>query len=194
MRGAVARRRPNRSPNAHDRHGARRAARALALLASIAALAALGASSALAAGARAGTLPRCATAGLVIWLNPEDSGALGSFYFKLEFTNLSGHTCTLAGYPGVSAVNLRGRQVGSPAGREVTGPPGVVTLAPEAQVAGLLHVVDVAVLPASCRQTTAAGLRVYPPGERASKIVPFPFRTCAKLGDSPMSVRSVKLE
>ncbi len=68
-----------------------------------------------------------------------------------------------------------------------------MTLAPEAQVAALLHVVDVGVLPASCRQTGAAGLRVYPPGERASKLVPFPSRTCAKFGDSPMSVWSVKV-
>jgi hypothetical protein len=44
------------------------------------------------------------------------------------------------------------------------------------------------------RHRWAAGRRVYPPGERAAKLVPFPFRTCAKLGDSPMSVRSLKLE
>ena len=147
------------------------------------------------ASARPAAVTQCATAGLVIWLNAEDSGALGSFYFKIEFANLSGRTCTLAGYPGVSAVDLHGGQIGSPARREVTGAPGVVTLAPEAQATALLHVVDVGVLPASaCHQTAAAGLRVYPPGERASKLVPFPFRTCAKLGDSPMSVRSVKLE
>jgi hypothetical protein len=36
--------------------------------------------------------------------------------YYLEFTNLSGHACTLAGYPGVSAVGLSGGQLGSPAG------------------------------------------------------------------------------
>jgi hypothetical protein len=176
-----------------SRGSARRAAYALALLSLLAGLSALIAPSAPAAGAPA-AVPRCASAGLVIWLNAEDSGALGSFYFKIEFANLSGRTCTLAGYPGISAVNLRGRQIGSPAKREVLGTPGVVTLAPEAQATALLHVVDVGVLPASCHQSVAAGLRVYPPGERVAKLVPFPFRTCAKLGDSPMSVRSVKLE
>ena len=35
-----------------------------------------------------------------MWLNPEGSGTAGSFYYKLEFVNLSGRTCTLAGYPG----------------------------------------------------------------------------------------------
>jgi hypothetical protein len=165
---------------------------ALALLASLAAGSALSAPQAPAASAHRSAVPRCSTAGLVIWLNAEDSGALGSFYFKLEFANLSGRTCTLAGYPGVSAVDLRGRQIGSPAGREVAGTPGVVTLAPEAEATALIHVVDVGVLPGSCHQTAAAGFRVYPPGERAAKIVPFPFRTCAKLGDSPMSVRAVK--
>jgi len=176
-----------------SRGRARRAACALALLASLVGLSALIAPSAPAASAPA-AVPQCTTAGLVIWLNAEDSGALGSFYFKIEFANLSGRTCTLDGYPGVSAVNLHGRQIGSPADREVAGTPRVVTLAPEAEATALLHVVDVGVLPNSCHRTTAAGLRVYPPGERASKLVPFPFRTCAKLGDSPMSVRSIKLE
>jgi hypothetical protein len=42
--------------------------------------------------------------------------AAGGAYYDLEFTNLSGHACTLRGYPGVSAVSLTGRHLGSPAG------------------------------------------------------------------------------
>src|SRR5512137_2319762 len=61
--------------------------------------------------------PACTTAGLVIWLNTMGNGAAGSVYYHLEFTNLSGHACSLNGYPGVSAVDLAGRQLGSPAGR-----------------------------------------------------------------------------
>jgi hypothetical protein len=141
------------------------------------------------------SLPKCATAGLVMWLNAEGSGTAGSFYFKLEFTNLSGHACTLSGYPGVSAVNLAGAQIGSPASREVTGTPALVTLAPEAHTTALIHVTDVGFLPASsCHPVAAAGFRVYPPGQRSAKLVPFPFHTCALVGHSPMRVRFVKTE
>ncbi len=135
---------------------------------------------------------RCKTAGLVMWLNTEDSGTAGSFYYKLEFVNLSGRTCTLAGYPGVSAVTLSGRQIGASAKREVTGRPHAVTLIPEGEATALVHVVDVGALPSSCHPTAAAGFRVYPPGESASKLVPYPFRTCANVRESAISVRALK--
>ncbi len=128
-------------------------------------------------------------------MNAEGSGTAGSFYFKLEFANLSGHTCTLSGYPGVSAVSLSGQQIGSPASREVIGAPALVTLAPEAQTTAILHVTDVGVIPtSSCHPVAAAGVRVYPPGQRSAKLVPFPFRTCALAGHSPMRVRVVASE
>ncbi len=147
-----------------------------------------------AAPAHSASPPKCATSGLVMWLNAEDSGTAGSFYFHLEFANLSGHTCMLGGYPGVSAVSLTGRQIGSPADREVTQNPHAVTLAPEAQTTALIRVVDVGALPASCRPVAAAGFRVYPPGQTTSKVVPFPFRTCSNAVQDAMSVRAVKTE
>jgi len=167
---------------------------ALALLASAALLLATVAPSAPAARARAAAAPRCATSGLVIWLNAEGSGTAGSFYYKLEFANLSGRTCTLFGYPGVSAVNLGGHRIGAPASHQAAGKLSVVTLAPEAQTTAIVRVVDVGALPASCHPKTAAGFRVYPPGQSASKVVPFPFRTCSAAGQSAISVRAVKSE
>ena len=86
--------------------------------AAIACAAALVPAAALAAtSSPAASTPRCTTAGLVVWLDvpPGDDYAGGAAYY-LEFTNLSGHACTLRGYPGVSAVSLNGRQLGSPAG------------------------------------------------------------------------------
>ncbi len=147
-----------------------------------------------AAKARAASSPKCATSALVMWLNSEDSGTAGSFYYHLEIANLSGRTCTLAGYPGVSAVNLSGRQIGASARREVFQTPRPVTLAPEAQTTALIRVVDVGALPTSCRPVTAAGFRVYPPGQTTSKVVPFPFRTCSNGAQSAISVRAVKTE
>jgi len=167
---------------------------ALALLAALAVALAAAAPAAPAASARAAAAPRCATSELVMWLNAEGSGTAGSFYFKIELDNFSGHRCTLHGYPGVSAVDLHGRRIGASAGHEVTRTPALVTLAPEQQATAIVRVVDVGALPASCRPTAAAGFRVYPPGQSSSKVVPFPFRTCANASQHAVSVRAVTRE
>jgi hypothetical protein len=145
----------------------------------------------------AGT-PRCATSGLVVWLNQEGGGGtLGSIYYKLELTNLSGHTCTLYGYPGVAAVNLAGHQLGGAAMREATPGKGLVTLANgsstlnnSSTATAIVRIVTVGALP-GCRPVAAAGLRVYPPGQKSSKVIPFPFEACSRAGHSNLVVQAV---
>ena len=66
----------------------------------------------------AATPSRCTTANLDVWLNTMGNGAAGSVYYNLNLTNLSAGTCTLYGYPGVSAVTQAGIQLGSAAGRD----------------------------------------------------------------------------
>lgn len=136
--------------------------------------------------------PACATSGLVIWLETPGNGAAGSVYYKLKFTNLSGHTCTLDGYPGVSAVSLGGAQLGSAATRERPGSPRRVTLASGASATATLRIVQAGNFPeAKCHRTTAAGLRVYPPGQSSAKTVPFPFEACARRGPTYLSVQPI---
>lgn len=175
----------------------RRCARASAASAAALALGAL-ALPAGPTGALAASTPACTTSGLVIWLNQEGGGgALGSIYYKLELTNLSGHACTLYGFPGVAAVNLAGRQLGLAATREPTPRKPLVTLA-GAHVtltdgdtaSALIRIVDVGALP-GCRPVAAAGLRVYPPGQTRSKVIPFPFETCSRGGRSNLLVQAV---
>ena len=72
---------------------------------------ALAATATTAAAAPASAPAACKTAGLVVWVNTNGNAAAGSTYVTLEFTNQSGRTCTLAGYPGVSALDLRGRSL-----------------------------------------------------------------------------------
>jgi hypothetical protein len=148
-----------------------------------------------AAAAPAASTPRCATSGLVVWLDvPPGNDFAGGAEYYLEFTNLSGHACTLAGYPGVSAVGLSGGQLGSPAG---WGAPVTTTvrLASGATATARLQINDPGVygtrclLPPPWKQPwrpgtlpTAAGLRVYPPNQFASKVIPYPFRACAHAG------------
>lgn len=136
----------------------------------------------------------CATSGLVIWINTQGSDTAGSVYYTLNFTNLSGHACTLRGYPGVSAVSLSGRQIGSPA---IWGgaTPATITIANRATAHATLQVADPANYATRCflpgpapspghpgRLPTAAGLRVYPPGQFTSKVIPFPLSACANSG------------
>ena len=105
------------------------------------------------------TTPACATSGLDVWLDTQGQGAAGTIYYKLNFTNLSGSTCTLFGYPGVSGTNLGGTQLGSPAVR-LGATPHTVTLANGATVFAQLGIVQAGIFPPSqCGPVTAAGLR-----------------------------------
>jgi hypothetical protein len=170
------------------------AATGLALSAAAIALAGAAPSSAGAA------TPACTASGLVIWLDTTSNGAAGSFYYDLEFTNLSGHACTLTGYPGLSATDLSGHQVGSAAIRNPQHKPSVITLASAttANAAGtmatvVLRITDVLNYPAStCKPVTAAGLRVYAPGQTASTVIPFPFGACSRSGPAYLSVEAVQ--
>ena len=163
-----------------------RAARRLASTAVLASAAALIPVASLAATGSPARPPRratpsCSTAGLVAWISYQQ-GAAGTFYYALNFTNLSGHACTLRGHPGVSAVGLSSAQVGA---RARWGNPGnaklrTVKLGNGATASAVLAITDVGVFPAkTCRQVMAAGLRVYPPGQSASKAIPYPFSACS---------------
>ncbi|HVA52610.1 MAG TPA: DUF4232 domain-containing protein [Acidimicrobiales bacterium] len=147
----------------------------------------------------------CATSDLVIWLNTVGNGAAGSSYYDLNFTNLSPHACTLVGYPGVSGVSLTNRQVGGSAARNNTIAPAVITLTSALSARGLLsaamqntatvilQITEVGNFPsATCREVSAAGLRVYPPGQSRSKIVAFPFAACAKVGPRYLHVEAIQ--
>jgi len=170
------------------------AAAALTLAAAAVTLA--GAATAPAAGAT----PACTASGLVIWLDTVSNGAAGSFYYDLEFTNLSAHSCTLTGYPGVSGVDLGGHQLGSAAIRNPEHRPALITLASAtttntaaAWATVVLRITDVGNYPTSiCKPLTAAGLRVYAPGQRGSTVIPFPFGACSRSGPTYLSVEAVQ--
>jgi hypothetical protein len=152
----------------------------------------VGAAASTARRASAHGVAPCATAGLVVWIDTMGNGTAGSIYYDLELTNLSGKACSLTGYPGVSAVSLLGRQLGSAAARSTPLSSAPVTLAAGATKTALLQIVEAGNFPAaSCAMTTAAGLRVYPPGATVSKVVPFPFSACAKRGPIYLRVGAV---
>jgi hypothetical protein len=152
----------------------------------------------------AASTPACATSGLVVWMNTTGSAYAGGIYYTLEFTNLSGHTCTLHGYPGVSAVTLSGRPVGSP-GLRSPARPTTVSLPGGATATATLQITDPGNFGTVCflpgpppepgrpgKLPTAAGLRVYPPNQFTSKVIPFPFSACYRTGPVWLHVTPVQ--
>jgi hypothetical protein len=136
----------------------------------------------------AAVAPACTTANLDVWLNTSGNGAAGSSYYNLNLTNLSAHACTLFGYPGVSAITQAGIQLGSSAGRDAQHASTRITLASARTAKGfetstsrntatvILQITVAENFPTSvCSPITASGLRVYPPGQKESTVVPFPF-------------------
>jgi hypothetical protein len=155
--------------------------------------AALVAETSNAAPVAAAAAPTCPTSGLVVWLDTNGDGTAGSTFYKLELTNLSGRACTLRGYPGVSGVNLSGRQLGRAASRNASHTPATVTLARGAVAFAQLQVVEAGNFPSStCHMTTAAGFRVYPPNRAASKLVPYPFSACTGSKPDYLTVGAVQ--
>jgi len=152
--------------------------------------AALAAPAAPSAPARA-IVPGCETPGLVVWLDTNGNAGAGSVYYNLKFTNLSGHTCTLNGFPFINAVSLNGSLLGRHAG--ITGGPAHQLILNQGQtVTAALQIVNVLNFTTSrCQPVTAAGFRVFPPNQTRAKVVPFPFGACSASGPVYMFVRPV---
>jgi hypothetical protein len=170
---------------------ARRGLAALALTAAAVAvpttaLAASGSPAKPAVAARAAAAaipPRCGTAALTAWLGIPGDGYAGGVSYQLELSNTSNHTCSLYGFPGVSALAPGGHQLGRAANRGHAEPNRPVTLGRGATAHAELQITDVTAFPpSSCGKTTAVALRVYPPGATRSLEIPFTFQACGKSG------------
>ena len=57
----------------------------------------------------------------------------------------------------------------------------------------VLRIVDAGNFPRStCGPVAAAGLRVYPPEQTASKLIPYPFAACSRKAATVLSVEVVQ--
>jgi hypothetical protein len=131
--------------------------------------------------------PPAITDDLEVWLGLGDGGgAGGSVYRPLEFTNVSGHTVTIRGYPGVSAVNSSGK-LGSPASWDRVTRTTTVTLAKGATAHTLLRFVYVGNF-GDVPTTTADALTIYPPGQHLAAYIPYSFPALAVKGPIYLSV------
>jgi Protein of unknown function (DUF4232) len=134
----------------------------------------------------AASAPACTAADLGVWVAADQSdGAAGTVYYPLEFTNLSKQTCTLYGFPTVSAIAANGHQLGRPAAPDHAVQPSAVRLTPAATAYAALGYSDV--ITGNCPNTSkrvAYELRVYPPGQTQSDHVFWDLPACTARGSS----------
>jgi len=146
----------------------------------------------------------CATSGLEAWLGTGATGGRTSgakihrpvgIYYTLEFTNVSDRTCSLYGYPEVSAYGdsaAANRPIGGAAIRDTSVRPQPVTLTPGATAHAVLRVTMTASPePAGCAQVTAAELRVTLAGHGQPAFVPAHIPVCAN-GQVSLSVQAIQ--
>ncbi len=164
------------------------------LIAATTAFAAGSSGTTLAADTAPAAVPACTAADLGAWVAVDQgNGAAGSIYYPLQFTNLSGHACAMRGFPGVSAIDRNGHQLGSPAGWSTMVAAHTVVLAPGATAHTILQYSDVEVTTApGCHPVfTTFELRVYPPGQYGATHAAFGLEACSHAGPVYMRVEPI---
>jgi len=120
--------------------------------------------------------PACHTSQLRVWIGLPGDGAAGSVFYELQLSNVSSATCSLFGFPGVSAINVHGTQLGKAAGRDHSFPATTQVLAPGVTAHAVLRITNPGVI--GCPHATAVLLKVFPPNTTSAALVPFRFSTC----------------
>lgn len=157
-----------------------------AILLPTAALAASGHSAAAGHQAAPAVAPAACTSNHTrVWYGEPGDGATGHIYYQLEFSNIGHTTCSLFGYPGVSAIDIHGHQVGKPATH--SGGRLLVTLLPGATAHVVLAVTQAGFV--CSNPVNASELRVFAPGQTHAQFVPLATQGCA--GKSLLHVDAV---
>ena len=149
----------------------------------------------------------CPTSGLEAWLGlgaasaarPGSAGPPGAYpgheiYYTLEFTNVSDRTCSLFGYPEVSAYQdspVAGGRIGGTAIRDTSVRPKPVMLEPGATAHAVLRVGG-DTKPAGCTEVTAGELRITLPRQARPSFVTAHIPVCSQRGHATLSVQAIQ--
>jgi hypothetical protein len=156
----------------------------------------------------------CPTSGLEAWLGlgaasaaaaarPGGADPPGAYpghetYYTLEFTNVSNRTCSLFGYPEVSAYRdspAAGGPTGSPVSgtaiRDTSVRPKPVMLEPGATAHAMLRVAG-DTKPAGCAEVTAEELRITLPRQDRPSFVAAHIPVCSQRGHAILSVQAIQ--
>jgi hypothetical protein len=138
-------------------------------------------------------IPRCTPGQLAVWLNAgSGSGAAGSIYYHLDFTNTSGTTCYLDGYPGVSATGLDGTQLGDAAARDSSVPASYVNIYPGGTAHDILRYISAEVSTSGCKPVYASFLKVYPPADFSAQPAFFSLPVCTVAKHTYLTITRVQ--
>jgi hypothetical protein len=118
--------------------------------------------------ADAAGVQECPTGVLRASIGGQNAG-VGNIYTTLVLRNAGRAACLVQGYPGVSLVDRRGRQIGRAATR-VAAQAKPIVLQPGRTASTVIHTLNPGVGTTNCLAPSAA-LRVYPPDQRASLLV-----------------------
>jgi hypothetical protein len=153
----------------------------------------------------------CPTSGLEAWLglgaasaarpggaDPPAAYPGHETYYTLEFTNVSNRTCSLFGYPEVSAYRdspAAGGPIGSPVSgtaiRDTSVRPKPVMLEPGATAHAVLRVAG-DTKPAGCAEVTAEELRITLPRQDRPSFVAAHIPVCSQRGHATLSVQAIQ--
>ena len=120
-----------------------------------------------------------------VWFGEPGDGATGHVYYQLEFSNTGKTACSLYGYPGVSALDTNGHEVGKPATH--SGGRQLVTLLPGETAHVVLAVTQAGFV--CSHPVSASVLRVFAPGQTHAQLVPLATQGCT--GKSLLHVDSI---
>ena len=137
----------------------------------------------------------CTASDLGAWVAvTQGNGAAGSIFYPLQFTNLSRRACAMRGFPGVSAINRSGHQLGRPASWDHVIPVRTVVLAPGATAHAILRWSDATIATApGCHPTVSTfELRIYPPGQYRATYAAFGLEACSHAGPVYLGVEAVQ--
>jgi hypothetical protein len=137
-------------------------------------------------------VPGCAASGLRVSVGPGAPLTAAVTRYPVQFTNVSGASCTLGGYPQVAAYRGDGIQVGAAAEHDTSVAASRVLLAPGQTAYASL---DAGRPLPRCRPVRAAGLRVVvSPGQPAVRYVR-PMNACTATvvpGQAYLHVRAIQ--
>jgi len=124
-------------------------------------------------------LPVCTAGDLAVWVNfGAMQGAAGTWYYPLEFTNTSNHTCRTWGWPGVSATNANVHQLGDAAHRLSLYTPHWVNIGAGATAHALFSYGAAEVSTSGCKPTNASLIKVYAPNQHTADLGFFSLPVC----------------
>jgi uncharacterized protein DUF4232 len=137
--------------------------------------------------------PSCATRDLQVYLGLSQ-GATGHVYQVIDFKNISGRTCTLFGYPGVSfAAGTPATQVGQAADEDPASARVTVTLAPGDVANALMTYLQAGFYPpAKCRPVNTTYLQVFPPNQTTPVYISYSSQICSNNRIHELTIRAVR--